>query len=334
MPREKIRISLEEIEEAKSKFHTYTEQAKYLGVSDDVYRRERERAEKLKQFQNKVQYLTERDPKLELTKEKSIAILKKECEEIYSRSRKTIGYNEVTFDLGDDDAGVKLDCDWHIGNEMTNLPLWAQDIETTIKIPRLFTVLDGDYTDNLDAISKGYESIITVPEAKDKVKDAVMMMGRKILGTVQGCHDEWFFKQDSWDISQYLADHSDGYWLGFRGILNLIIGEQKYRIYVRHKYRRHSTDNETWGMLYKFRKLKEPVDIMMGAHHHHPVISSVFERGQLVYLCQGGSYKPYDRFIEHRDIVEGTPLMPAFLLRADRHEIIPFIDFNEIEDYL
>jgi len=703
MPREKIRLTQEQIDDAKAQYKTYTAQAKYLGVSDDVYRRERKRLLRRKSFDDKVKYLTERDPKLELTKKRTIEALKKECESVYERSRKTIGYNEVTFDLGDDDCAVKLDCDWHIGNEMTNLPRWAEDIEITIKTPRLFTILNGDYTDNLDAISKGYESLITVPEAKNKVKDAVMMMGRKVLGTIQGCflegtpvvaddytmkpietiekvlgsdktynvkkhwndnytkdgiykisymgntvysihatadhpfygikrknlicpyrknnrfckginsrnsayckkyckekpnmdldvilsenleigdflyipkpkdprgnkftmedmeifgwylvegsltvtknvvfsfgikdlkyakrikklikkghsnkissislkkrknknvytlyvggrdfanwiykycgrhshskklhidvinesneklaklvdcfrlgnghtrdnnglditlttisedlawqlwnillrigefasirkqdrskmsknykinghvvkhnydffainyrphrkqfkfcetekgyfvpitkiefeeyegnvknltvnsiehlirpcgvivsqcHDEWFFKQDSWDISQYLADHSDGYWLGFRGKLNLKVGEQTYKIYTRHKYRRHSTDNLTWGMLYKFRKLKEPVDIMMSGHHHQPTIRVAHDRGQIVYLAMGGSYKPYDRFIEHRDIDEGVALMPAFYLRSDKHDITPFIDFRSISDYL
>lgn len=160
------------------------------------------------------------------------------------------------------------------------------------------------------------------------------MMRNKILGVVQGCHDEWFFNQDSWDISQYLADHTAGYWLGFRGIINIIIGEQKYRIYVRHKYRRHSTDNLLWGMLYKFRKLKEPVDIMMGAHHHHPDLRVAHDRGQKIYMLTGGSYKPFDRWIEHRDIDPGVPFMPAVILRADKHQIIPFLDFNDAIEYL
>jgi hypothetical protein len=150
---------------------------------------------------------------------------------------------------------------------------------------------------------------------------------------VCNCHDEWFFNQDSWDISQYLADHCGGYWLGFRGIINIKLGDQTYRIHARHKYRRHSTDNETWGMLYKFRKLKKPVDIMMSGHHHHPTVRSLVERGQRVYLCMGGAYKPYERFIEHRDIDPGVALMPGFLLRADRHQITPFLDFRELDDY-
>lgn len=334
MPRKKITLLNEQIKEAILSCDTVKEQAEYLGVCEDVYRREKQSYELRQDYQEQIRGLTERDPKLELTKDLSIEALKKECREIYARSRKTIGYNEVTFDLGDDDCGVKIDCDWHIGNEMTNLPQWSDDIELTIKTPRCYTILDGDYTDNLDAISKGYESIISVPEAKQKVRNAVMMMGSKILGTVQGCHDEWFFRQDSWDISQYLADHSAGYWLGFRAVLNLIVGEQTYRFYVRHKYRRHSTDNETWGMLYKFRKLKETVDVMMTAHHHHPTVRSLYERGQKVCLVMGGSYKPYDRFVEHRDIDEGVALMPAVYLKADRHEAVPFLDFREMVELL
>lgn len=335
MGRPKKVLTEKDVEEAERECHTRIEQAKYLGISPDVYRRERRRLEG-GGGDVVMTCITERDPKLELRKDLEMTSFKNDCDDIYKRSAKTIGYNEVTIDLGDDDVGVKIDCDWHIGNEMTYLPLWARDIETTVKTPRLFTVLAGDYTDNLDAIKKAgtYESIMSVPEAKQKVRNAVTKMGSKILGVVQGCHDEWFFNQDSWDISQYLADHSEGYWLGFRGIINIILGEQKYRIHVRHKYRRHSTDNLSWGMLYSYRRLPKAVDIMMSGHHHHPIVHSNWERGQKVHFIMGGSYKPFDRFIEQRDIDEGTPLMPSVLLRSDKHEITPFLDFNDMVDFL
>ena len=211
MPREKITLTKEQIKDAQENGgSTYKEQAEYLGVSEDVYRRERNIAEG-KLYDDKIKCITERDPKLEIEKKLDITHFRESCVDVYHKSKKTIGYNEIFIDLGDDDACIKLDCDWHIGNEMTNLDLWSKDIETTIKTKRLFTVLDGDYTDNLDAIKKSgtYESILSVPEAKQKVANAVAMMGNKILGVVQGCHDEWFFNQDSWHISQYLADHTE-----------------------------------------------------------------------------------------------------------------------------
>lgn len=678
MPRNKITLTPEQVEDAlKNGGKTEKEKSDYLGVCEDVWRRERDRYEQIKIDSEQIKYITDRDPKLELSGMIDIDSFVKQCSEIYSRSRKTIGYNEVTVDLGDDDAVVKIDCDWHIGNEMTNIALWSEDIRLTKKTPRLFTILNGDYTDNLDALKKSgaYESIISVPEAKQKVKNAVSMLDKKVLGITQGCflegtpivadnytmkpiesiqkvlgsdkpynvkqhwqnnytkngiyrisylgntvieipttgnhpfvaikrakgkhakeheilpeiinaenlkpgdfvfipkpkdpkgnkftiddmeifgwylaegsalpercmtvfsfgnklldklaserivqlikknhadkissvnlshrsernfiqvivygrkfaewiekycgryshskkihldvinesnekleklidcfrlgdghtrnsnglditlttvsedlawqlwhvllrigqfasirqqdkskmsnhcnhnydyfainyrpnrkqfrfiennegyyvpitkikfeeyegevknlwidskehryraggllvcncHDEWFFNQDSWDISQYLADHCQGYWLGFRGIVNVILGEETYRFHVRHRYRRHSTDNLCWGMLYKFRKLKDPVDVMMSGHHHHPTVELAIERGQKVCLMMGGSYKPFDRFIEHRDIDPATSLMPAVYLRSDKHEITPFLDFRESIDYL
>ena len=333
MGRPKIDLTKEQVEEAQLHGKTFKLQADFLGVSEDVYRREKQLIQQSDEYKEEIKYLTERDPKLELQKLTDLPAFKKSCSDIYEKSRKTIGYNEITVDLGDDDCAVKLDCDWHIGNEMTNLDQWSEDVEFTVKTPRLFTILDGDYTDNLDAIRKAYESIISVPEAKQKVLSAVTMMGGKILGVVQGCHDEWFFNQDSWDISQYLAEHTSGYWLGFRGIVNIKLGEQKYKFYVRHKYRRHSTDNLCWGMLYKFRKLKQTMDVMMSGHHHHPDIRVAYDRGRKVYMIMGGSYKPYDRFIEHKDIDAAPPMMPAVILRADKHQVNPFIDFRELEDY-
>jgi len=337
MPKEKIALSNEEIEDAlKNGGDKKKSQADYLGVCDDVYRRELNAYYIRKGYESKIRCLTDRDPKLEIEKRLNIDNLKRDCKEIYARSRKSIGYNEITVDLGDDDVGVKLDVDWHIGNEMTNLDLWSEDVEITTKTPRLFTLLGGDYTDNLDALKKSgaYESIISVPEAKQKVSNAVSIMKDKIIGVVQGCHDEWFFNQDSWDISQYLADHCAGYWLGFRGIINIKVGEQLYKIYLRHKYKRHSTDNLCWGMLYKFRKLKEPMDVMMSGHHHSLDVRTAYDRGKEVHMLMGGSYKPYDRFTEHRDIDPAPALMPAVLLRADKHIAIPFWNFRDLEDYL
>lgn len=336
MPKEKITLTDEEIEDAlKNGGNTKKKQAKHIGVCDDVYRRELTSYNLRKGFESKMECLTKRDPKLEIDKKSDIEHLKDKCRKIYDRSRKTIGYNEITVDLGDDDVGIKLDCDWHIGNEMTNLPLWSEDVEITAKTPRMFTILDGDYTDNLDALKRGgvYESIISVPEAKQNVSNAINIMSDKIIGIVQGCHDEWFFNQDSWDISQYLADHCEGYWLGFRGIVNIKLGEQTYKIYVRHKYRRHSTDNLCWGMLYKFRKLKETMDVMMSGHHHKVDVRTTFDRGKRIHLLMGGSYKPFDRFTEHRDIDPAPAIMPAVLLRADKHSAIPFNNFRDLVDY-
>jgi len=48
----------------------------------------------------------------------------------------------------------------------------------------------------------------------------------------------------------------------------------------------------------------------------------------------GGSYKPFDRWIEHKDIEPAPPLMPAVVLSADKHKIIPFLDFNDAIEYL
>ena len=335
MPKEKITLTDKQIEDALKNGGSYKEQAKHLNVCEDVYRRERKLYDLRKGFEAKMKCLTKRDPRLEINKNGDIKQLKQRCGEIYEKSRKTIGYNEITVDLGDDDVGVQLSCDWHIGNEMTNLNRWSEDVELIAKTPRQFTILDGDFTDNLDALKKGgtYESIISVPEAKQMVSNAVTIMKDKIIGVVQGCHDEWFFSQDSWDISQYLADHCAGYWLGFEGIVNIKVGEQTYKICVRHKYRRHSTDNLCWGMLYKFRKMKQRMDVMMSAHHHRVDVRTAYDRGGLIHMLLGGSYKPFDRFIEHRDIDKGTPIMPAVLLRADRHSVIPFADFRELVDY-
>ena len=151
----------------------------------------------------------------------------------------------------------------------------------------------------------------------------------------KNCHDEWFHTQDSWDISQYLASHTEhGYWLGFRGLINVIVGEQTYPIYARHKYRRHSSDNLCWGMLYKLRKIKTPIDIMVGAHNHMPDVRIVYEKEQKTYLFKGGAYKPFDRFLEHHDVDPAPAIMPAAYLKADRHEIIPFMDFKDLKDIL
>ena len=86
-------------------------------------------------------------------------------------------------------------------------------------------------------------------------------------------------------------------------------------------------------MLYKSRLLKEPVDVMMSSHHHHPTIRVAYERERKLYMLMSGSYKPYDRFIEHKDIVEGMYYMPAVILRSDKHQIVPFLDFRETLDY-
>lgn len=277
--------------------------------------------------------LTEKNWKLELIKDQTIGEFRDDCKQIYKRSFHSIGYEEVTIELEHDLVAIINSGDWHIGNAMTNVDRWSEDIEKIWNDPRVFAILTGDYTDNLDALkgkSGSYEQNMSVPEAKNKVRQAVTFMKDSILGVVQGCHDEWFFHQDSWDISQYLADHCDGYWLGFEGIINLIVGDETYRFLARHRFRRNSTDNPAWGMKYKFRTLQQPVDVVFGAHHHKPVIEQSWERGQWTYLIETGSYKPYDRFIDQRDIKKAPIATPGVILYPDIHKVVPLMELDDL----
>lgn len=281
-----------------------------------------------------MELLTEKNWKLELLREDSIEDFIKECDNIYDASRHTIGYDEVTIDLGPKPVAVGIMADLHLGNEMTNHRRFARDVAYVHRNPRQFVILDGDYCDNLDAISNGYESVIRPPKQKQVLMAAIGLMGNKILGVTQGCHDEWFFKHDSWELSQYIASHCDGYWLGFEGIINVLVGDIKYRFFVRHKYRRSSQDNHTWGMKYKYRKLEEPVDVMVGAHHHYPSIEMTKEGGKDVVFMQTSSYKPFDRFTSQKDIDRAPYAFPGVLLASHKKMIIPFMDIKEAEEFV
>jgi len=213
----------------------------------------------------KLKGLTARDPQLDLKKGVTMESFREDCRKIDKKRRKTIGYNEVTFDLGEEDVGIKLDCDWHIGNEMTNVDKWSEDIEITTEMDRCFTIMDGDYTDNLDAIKKQYESVISVPEAKSMVNDAVKLMKGQILGIIQGCFLEG---------TQIVADDYT-----MKPIENIekVLGEKKS-----FNVKQHWNDNYTKGPIYKISYMGNSV-FDVPATGNHPFIGIKREN----ILCTG-----------------------------------------------
>lgn len=280
--------------------------------------------------------LTPKNAKMELPQPISIDEFINECDEIYEKSRHSIGYKNVEFEF-ENDIAVGLSADWHIGNEMTNHSQWSRDIRDMMSQENIYWILNGDYTDNLDYLKTYgvYEQVMRVPEAKRKVMQAIKFLKDKLLAIVQGCHDEWFYKQDAWEFAQYIADHSTGYWMGFGGTITLIVGEQEYKIYARHKYKRNSSYHVGWGMKYKSYKHHD-VDIFFGAHTHDPNIEIFWDvdTQKYIYTVNSGTYKPTDRFLDQQD-KEFSPIgVPAVVLRADKKQIIPVTDFREVKDLL
>lgn len=280
--------------------------------------------------------LTVRDPRLERFKVTSKAEFLEYNRRLSARCPPSIGYNKVSFKFKNRKILAPF-CDFHLGNEQTAYKEWAEICVYISEIPDIETIWVGDYTDNFT--SRGfraglYEQILKVSEAKDDVKNAIVIMKDNILGILNGCHDRWMKRDEGFDISRYLADHAPkSYWMGNRGMFHLKIGDIKYDIFASHKTKRSSTVNMGHGMKTQFRDLIE-ADIYFAGHHHRPHIEAQWIRGRMVYVVQGSAWKRSDDWIEGEGIPDAPIRMPCVLLDNKKYEVTMFEDIKTAVDYL
>ena len=77
------------------------------------------------------------------------------------------------------------------------------------------------------------EQIIQPAVARQIAKGFFKLLGDKLLAYTAGCHDNWSVDQVDYD---QVAEMSNSPYLGNGGTVNIMLGEQMYRMAVRHKF--------------------------------------------------------------------------------------------------
>ena len=320
---------------ARSGTNTIREWAKKLGMSV------KDLNEYIKKYEllGKSNAITPKRHDLEFSDWNSMEDLKPFTKDIDARNPKQIGYRHAEWNF-DDDILLWWFHDAHVGCKYTLHEKILEDMDLLMDTPNAYSFWGGDYCDNFTKRGHGsgmYDQIMTIQQQKNWIKTIALDTGDRILGILQGCHDEWMYEQSEFDFSQYLGNKIKGYWLGFQGYLTLHVGEQDYTIFGKHDYPFWSSDNPAHGLRKFYRRYsldKYKIDVIFGAHRHVFDIDYGFERGRLVYFVRGDSYKITDRFINKKGYPESLIRMPCVIFRSKEREMVAFETLQQGVKYL
>ena len=168
-------------------------------------------------------------------------------------------------------------------------------------------------------------------------KDYIESIKEKVLALTSGCHDIFGLKASDFDVTEYLAKHSDAVYLGNGGLINLTVGKQTYRVMVRHKYRFHSGDNPTQTCKKMFEKMGG-FDVGVVSHNHVAAIEESTKEGMDGNLkrifVRAGTYKTHDRYGRQLGFSSGDIGVPVVLFNPFKRDMRAFQNIEEGIDYL
>lgn len=244
-------------------------------------------------------------------------------------------------DWGDKPVGLLLWSDWHLGSRWTDYGRLREDVETVGKfrvaqpgalhLAHLGDPIDG-YMTGLGKASGGlYEETET---RKDKQEGMFVWLAKQAGEwdyLLYGCHEAWTLTNTGRDpispIAQQLGAINGGYGI----VLDVAVGEQSYRLVLRHRTRRESSLNTTNA----HRALDDDygpgaarADVIALSHLHYSDLQVRPKAGRRVIYVRAGAYKGGDCFARSIGAVNdkytadcGAPLL---IFLPDRHHVLAF----------
>ena len=248
--------------------------------------------------------------------------------------------SDITF-THQDEATIKIDtdkpiifvslADLHVGAETCRYKELRETVEYLSTLNNVFIGSIGDTVDNYLPVwhPEGMFSNVLNPEKQKMLVEYLYnKLKGKILFVINGCHDESSHMTDCFDWSKYLQSKYDCVNLGFGGFINLVVGEQTYRICARHKYRFNSSLNLT-HVCKRMRTEFGDFQIGIVAHNHQAAIEQLtFPDGDRIFI-RPGSFKKPDRFARQLGFLDTGSQMPSVILYPNKRVMLPFLNLSD-----
>lgn len=220
--------------------------------------------------------------------------------------------------------------DWHLGAKGLNYKQFDIDRKLIAQTEGLYVIGMGDYKDNASAfIHKNNNDSVAPQHLQDiLVKTMWEEVGSHTLALIRGCHSQWDKKLADKDLIQDICDSINAVNMWHGGTINIKLGNETYKFFVRHKYKNESGLNTT-NVQRNMLNDMGPCDVCALGHKHYPDMQMLDRMGQKVVYLRSGSYKKYDEFGQQLAGYEGKKSVPTVVIFPDSHKIVPF---QEIED--
>lgn len=207
---------------------------------------------------------------------------------------------EVNYEIDNDYAYIVGLGDLHLENFWTHLDKIQRDIETIKKTNNLVVFFAGDATDNpVKYQDLSFEDLAPPRYSRRFFEIILNVIKNKIGGMISGDHERHGEEKADFDYLQELARRWDLPYLGYRGKINLKVGDVDYKVALTHKAKGHSEYNPFHPLVKLARKTME-FDIGLIGHRHTSNIAIQSVRGKQRAFLTVGSYKVEDRYSRQR----------------------------------
>lgn len=195
--------------------------------------------------------------------------------------------------------------DLHVGDVHVDYERLDEDIETIVGTPGMYVCAIGDMLNNyivgrLKDLRLGSE--FSISEEWVMVKRVLKALAPKLVLSVAGNHDLWTFALTGVDYLEevHARMNPDILYAKYDNQVSLQVGEERFILRARHKWKGYSQYNPTHGVEWaaKFDHAEgRHFDVGIAAHTHVSGLYRQFNNGgRTGHAVVCGSYKFYDEY--------------------------------------
>ena len=197
-----------------------------------------------------------------------------------------------------------------------------EDAELIRNTPGCYAVVGGDVVDNHIKHRSAVLSARSTPNDQYMLFEHYLtILGNKCLLAISGNHDDWTPQIAGVDMLARIAKQRQIFFASDEAFMDFSIGNQVYKIGLRHQFRMNSSFNQTHSVKQWLRLGVVDWDIGCVGHHHEAAIEQFVYKEKLRWGCRPGSYQITSSYARQLGFNASIPTSPTFLLHGDEHRI-------------
>jgi hypothetical protein len=239
--------------------------------------------------------------------------------------RKAMLMAKFSVELPNEPVAITFVSDQHIsiGNTV-DLRRMREDAELIAANDNCFAILGGDATDNHIKHRSAVLAAHSQPSDQFELFEWYLsIFSHRILVTIAGNHDLWTNQFAGVDVLSGLLKNQRVCYAPDEALLDLRVGQQRYRVGMRHQYRMNSTMNQT-HCVKQWMRNDEDMDIGCIGHHHVGAIEPFYQHGQERWTCRPGSYQITSAYSRQFGYGTTRPTCPTFVIFPNERKIVGF----------
>jgi hypothetical protein len=240
--------------------------------------------------------------------------------------KKSLLMAEFSVELPDEPVALTFVSDQHIslGNTV-DLERMRLDAELIGGQEGVFAILGGDATDNHIKHRSAVLAARSQPSDQFELFEFYLsIFAHRVLVAISGNHDLWTNQLAGVDVLSGLLAKQRVCYAPDEAFLTVRVGEQPYKIAMRHQYRMNSSFNETHSVKQYYRNGTVNWDIGCIGHHHVGACEYFYGHGEEKIALRPGSYQITSAYSRQYGFNRTSPTCPTVVVYPDRKEMVAF----------